>query len=49
VGTFVEIEADVAETDGRRIVLTASATGEDGPVASARGTFVEVAAPEPGA
>jgi acyl-coenzyme A thioesterase PaaI-like protein len=46
VGTFVEVEADVAETDGRRIVLTASAAGEDGPVATARGTFVEVADPE---
>jgi acyl-coenzyme A thioesterase PaaI-like protein len=29
VGTFVRVEADVAETEGRRIVLTASATGED--------------------
>jgi acyl-coenzyme A thioesterase PaaI-like protein len=42
VGTFVQIEADVVETEGRRAVLSATATGEDGPVASARGTFVEV-------
>ena len=42
VGTFVEIEADVSETEGRRVVLTASARGDDGPIASARGTFVEV-------
>jgi acyl-coenzyme A thioesterase PaaI-like protein len=49
VGTFVQVEADVAETDGRRVDLTASATGEDGPVASARATFVEVAPSDAGA
>ena len=49
VGTFVEVEADVVETEGREVVLAASATGEDGPIATARGTFVEVAAPEAGA
>ena len=48
VGTFVEVEADVTETEGSRIVLSASARGEDGPIATARGTFVEVAAPEAG-
>jgi acyl-coenzyme A thioesterase PaaI-like protein len=49
VGTFVEVDADVAETDGSRIVLTASATGDDGPIAQARATFVEVTPPEGGA
>ncbi|HEX2234593.1 MAG TPA: PaaI family thioesterase [Thermoleophilaceae bacterium] len=48
VGTFVEVEADVAETEGHRVVLTASARGEDGPIASARGTFVEVGPAEAG-
>jgi acyl-coenzyme A thioesterase PaaI-like protein len=42
VGTFVEVEADVTETEGRRVVLSARAAGEDGPIATARGTFVEV-------
>jgi acyl-coenzyme A thioesterase PaaI-like protein len=42
VGTFVEVEADVVETEGRRVLVTAAATGEDGPIATARGTFVEV-------
>ena len=49
VGTFVEVEADVVETEGRKVVLAASASGEDGPIATARGTFLEVAAPEAGA
>jgi acyl-coenzyme A thioesterase PaaI-like protein len=49
VGTFVEVEADVAEAEGRRVILTASATGEDGPIATARGTFVEVAPQDAGA
>ena len=49
VGSFVEVEADVAETRGRRILLKAEASGDDGPVASAQATFVEVAAPEAGA
>jgi acyl-coenzyme A thioesterase PaaI-like protein len=49
VGTFVQVEADVAEAEGRSVVVTASATGDDGPIASARGTFVEVTAPEAGA
>jgi acyl-coenzyme A thioesterase PaaI-like protein len=42
VGTFVEVEADVVETQGTRVMLSASARGEDGPIATARGTFVEV-------
>jgi acyl-coenzyme A thioesterase PaaI-like protein len=42
VGTYVEVRAEIAESEGRRIVLSATASGEDGPVASARGTFVKV-------
>ena len=42
VGTFVGVEADVESAEGRRIVVTASAAGEGGEVASARGTFVRV-------
>jgi acyl-coenzyme A thioesterase PaaI-like protein len=41
VGTFVRVEADVAEKDARRIGLTARATDGDGALlAEARGTFV---------
>jgi acyl-coenzyme A thioesterase PaaI-like protein len=42
IGTFVEVGADVAEAEGRTVVVTANATGDDGPIADARGTFVEV-------
>jgi acyl-coenzyme A thioesterase PaaI-like protein len=42
VGSYVEVRAEVSESEGRRIVLSASARGEDGPVASARGTFLKV-------
>ncbi len=42
VGSYVEVRAQIAETEGRRIVLSASASGEDGPVANARGTFLKV-------
>jgi acyl-coenzyme A thioesterase PaaI-like protein len=41
VGTFVEIEADVERVEGRRFTMTASASGAEGLLASARGTFVE--------
>ncbi len=51
VGTFLEVEADIVEADGRRLTLEASASGDDGTVALARGTFVEMEPPEgsPGA
>jgi acyl-coenzyme A thioesterase PaaI-like protein len=41
VGTFVELEADIERAEGRRLILTASASGPEGPVANARATFVE--------
>jgi acyl-coenzyme A thioesterase PaaI-like protein len=44
VGTYVEVTARVEERSGRRLVLLATAGNEDGPVASARGTFVAPAA-----
>src|SRR3954453_20037055 len=37
VGTFVELEADVESTEGRTLTLTATASGQDGELASARG------------
>jgi acyl-coenzyme A thioesterase PaaI-like protein len=46
VGTFVEVEADVEEARGRKITLTAAASGENGRLASARGVFVEPVAPD---
>jgi acyl-coenzyme A thioesterase PaaI-like protein len=46
VGGFVEVEADVEEADGRRVVAAATAKVEGREVANARGTFVEVAPPE---
>ncbi len=42
VGSFIEVEADVVGVDGRRISLEASVTGDEGTVALARGTFVEM-------
>jgi acyl-coenzyme A thioesterase PaaI-like protein len=42
VGTFVEVEADVVAVDGGRLTLEAGASGDDGTVALARGTFVEM-------
>ena len=42
VGSFIEVEADVMEVDGRRRTLEASASGDDGTIALARGTFVEL-------
>ena len=42
VGSYVEVQAQVETEEGRRIVLTAAAAGDDGPVATARATFVEV-------
>jgi acyl-coenzyme A thioesterase PaaI-like protein len=41
VGSFVELEADVESVEGRRLTMTATASGEDGTLATARGTFVE--------
>ncbi len=43
VGSYVEVSATVDERDGRRLVLSATAGGEDGVIASARGTFVRPA------
>jgi len=40
VGTYVEVRAEVEERAGRRLVLSATAAGEDGEIASAVGTFV---------
>jgi acyl-coenzyme A thioesterase PaaI-like protein len=40
VGSFVELEAGRESQDGRKLILTATASGEDGELASARGTFV---------
>jgi acyl-coenzyme A thioesterase PaaI-like protein len=40
VGTYVAVEADVEEAGERRLVLTARATGDGGPLANARGVFV---------
>jgi acyl-coenzyme A thioesterase PaaI-like protein len=42
VGSFVSVEAEVKERDGRTITLAATARGEAGAVASARGTFVRM-------
>ncbi|HLM25915.1 MAG TPA: PaaI family thioesterase [Thermoleophilaceae bacterium] len=46
VGSFIDVEADVVEVEGRRLTLEASASGDDGTVALARGTFVELEAGE---
>lgn len=43
VGTFVEVEADVTEVEGRRVTLAATASGDGHELARARGVFVEVA------
>ena len=43
VGSYVEVEAAVAERAGRRLVLSATAGNDDGVIASARGTFVRPA------
>ena len=40
VGTFVDLAADIESSEGRKLTLTATASGENGPLASARGTFV---------
>jgi acyl-coenzyme A thioesterase PaaI-like protein len=45
VGTYVEISARVVDRSGRRLVLDATAAGEGGVIATARGTFVASAAP----
>jgi acyl-coenzyme A thioesterase PaaI-like protein len=45
VGSFVELEADVESVEGGTLTLAASASGDDGTLATARGTFVE----QPGA
>ena len=41
VGSFVELEADVDSTEGGTLTLVATATGEGGTLATARGRFVE--------
>jgi acyl-coenzyme A thioesterase PaaI-like protein len=45
VGSYVEVSAAVEERSGRRLVLSATAAGDDGEIASAVGTFVAPAAP----
>ena len=40
LGTFVEVAADVEEVGERTVTVTASATGEEGPLASGRAVFV---------
>jgi acyl-coenzyme A thioesterase PaaI-like protein len=40
VGSYVELEADVESTESRTLILTATALGEGGPLATARGVFV---------
>ncbi|HEX4760766.1 MAG TPA: PaaI family thioesterase [Thermoleophilaceae bacterium] len=45
VGSYVEVMASVVERSGRRLVLEATAAGEGGVIATARGTFVEAPAP----
>ena len=40
VGSFVELQARREAQEGRTLVLTATASGEAGTLASARGTFV---------
>jgi acyl-coenzyme A thioesterase PaaI-like protein len=41
VGSFVQLEADVDSIQGRMLTLTATAAGDQGRFASARGVFVE--------
>ena len=40
VGTYVAVEADLEEAGDSKLVLVARASGDDGPLASARGVFV---------
>jgi acyl-coenzyme A thioesterase PaaI-like protein len=40
VGAFVEVEADVEAVEGGKLSLRAAAAGEDGPIATAQGTFI---------
>jgi acyl-coenzyme A thioesterase PaaI-like protein len=44
VGTYVEVTAAVVERSGRRLALEATAAGEGGVIATARGTFIETPA-----
>jgi acyl-coenzyme A thioesterase PaaI-like protein len=46
VGSFVEVRADVERVEGRRVHLAATAFGEAGRLAIARGMFVERPASE---
>jgi acyl-coenzyme A thioesterase PaaI-like protein len=41
VGSFVALQAEVESGEGRTLTLTAEASGDHGPLASARGTFVQ--------
>jgi acyl-coenzyme A thioesterase PaaI-like protein len=45
VGSYVEVSAKVDERAGRRLVLSATASNEEGVIAGARGTFVAPAVP----
>jgi hypothetical protein len=45
VGAFVDLTADVESTEGRKVTLVATASGEDGrPLARGRSVFLESAA-----
>jgi acyl-coenzyme A thioesterase PaaI-like protein len=41
VGSFVQLEADVESIEGRLLTLAATASGEGGQLATARGVFVQ--------
>ena len=47
VGTFVELQADVTEVEGRRITAEAAASAEGTALATARGLFVQTGSPPP--
>jgi acyl-coenzyme A thioesterase PaaI-like protein len=47
VGTFVALEADLEAVEGGALALRASAAGEGGLAATARGTFVEAPTSRP--
>jgi predicted thioesterase len=41
VGSFVQLQADVETIEGRLLTLAATASGEGGQLATARGVFVQ--------
>jgi acyl-coenzyme A thioesterase PaaI-like protein len=42
VGAFVDLEARIESRDGRRLELTARASGQSGEIAHSRGVFVRI-------